>query len=126
MAHKSGHKMQMGSKEKNTPGNFSEKDTKTISQSTQGKLSNEIKLKNVTITAKKGSPLTDKFMSSGNTFGNRLNPKKYGSKKTMSDAVNKYSKSEGDFVKNVQGYNTPAHKSPSDNEAKALYKKYKK
>jgi predicted nucleic acid-binding Zn-ribbon protein len=29
----------MGSKEKDSPGSFSEKDTKTISKSTQGKLS---------------------------------------------------------------------------------------
>ena len=33
MPHKAGHNMNMGSKEKNTPGNFSENDTKTISNS---------------------------------------------------------------------------------------------
>lgn len=38
MSHEPGHKMNMGSKEKDTPGNFSEKDTKTIGKSTQSKL----------------------------------------------------------------------------------------
>ena len=42
MAHKKGHKMNMGSKEKNTPGTFSEKDTKTISKSTVGKMSDGV------------------------------------------------------------------------------------
>jgi|TARA_R100001463_G_scaffold81822_1_gene136341 hypothetical protein len=42
MAHKSGHIMNMGSKEKNTPGSFSEKNTKTISQSTVGKMSDGV------------------------------------------------------------------------------------
>ena len=121
MGHKAGHyEMSIGKKEKNTKGNFSEKDTKNINAAPV------VKLKNVTVVASKGSPLTDKFMSSGNTFGNRLNPKKYGPKKTMSDAVNTYSRSKSDFLKNVQGYNTPGHKSPTKEEAEALYKKYKK
>jgi len=38
MSHAPGHKMNMGSKEKDTPGSFSEKDTKTINKSTQSKL----------------------------------------------------------------------------------------
>jgi len=38
MAHEPGHKMNIGDKEKDTPGNFSEKDTNTIKKSTQGKL----------------------------------------------------------------------------------------
>jgi hypothetical protein len=38
MSHEPGHKMDMGSKEKDTPGSFSEKDTKTIGKSTQSKL----------------------------------------------------------------------------------------
>lgn len=42
MAHKAGHKMNMGSKEKNTPGTFSEKDTRTIGKSTVGKMSNGV------------------------------------------------------------------------------------
>ena len=42
MAHKAGHKMEMGSKEKNTPGTFSEKDTKTIGKSTVGKMSDGV------------------------------------------------------------------------------------
>lgn len=41
MAHKAGHKMNMGSKEKNTPGTFSEKDTKTIGKSTVGKMASK-------------------------------------------------------------------------------------
>lgn len=38
MSHAPGHKMNMGSKEKDSPGSFSEKDTKTIGKSTQSKL----------------------------------------------------------------------------------------
>jgi hypothetical protein len=38
MSHEPGHKMNMGSKEKDSPGSFSEKDTKTIGKSTQSRL----------------------------------------------------------------------------------------
>jgi hypothetical protein len=38
MSHEPGHKMNMGSKEKDSPGSFSEKDTKTIGKSTQARL----------------------------------------------------------------------------------------
>ena len=39
MGHKAGHYgMSMGEKEKNTPGNFSQKDNETISKSTAGKM----------------------------------------------------------------------------------------
>ena len=42
MGHKAGHyTMSMGEKEKNTPGNFSQKDNETISKSTVGKMANE-------------------------------------------------------------------------------------
>jgi hypothetical protein len=41
MGHKAGHyAMSMGEKEKNTPGNFSQKDNETISKSTVGKMAN--------------------------------------------------------------------------------------
>ena len=43
MGHKAGHyAMSMGEKEKNTPGNFSQKDNKTISKSTVGKMASGV------------------------------------------------------------------------------------
>ena len=44
MGHKKGHyEMSMGEKEKDTPGNFNEKDSKTIKLSKQGKMAQKLK-----------------------------------------------------------------------------------
>ena len=44
MGHKKGHdEMLMGEKEKDTPGNFNEKDSETIKSSKQGKMAQKLK-----------------------------------------------------------------------------------
>tara|TARA_R100001463_G_scaffold81822_1_gene136340 strand:+ start:647 stop:1303 length:657 start_codon:yes stop_codon:yes gene_type:complete len=78
MSHRPGHKMNMGSKEKDTPGSFSEKDTKTIGKSTQSRL--------VSYSSKKTTQPIEKGYSTAGT--------KTVSKSTYSTA-GKSSKSSG-------------------------------
>tara|TARA_S200002703_G_scaffold42925_1_gene37332 strand:- start:142 stop:630 length:489 start_codon:yes stop_codon:yes gene_type:complete len=69
MGHKAGHyAMSMGEKEKNTPGNFSQKDNETISKSTVGQMANSpeklISLEGVTPSGGKKTSLSkDKIKS---------------------------------------------------------------
>lgn len=59
MAHEPGHKMNIGNKEKNTPGNFSEKDNNTISNSTIGKMAST----SFSVDPNKGATLKTKVTS---------------------------------------------------------------